>query len=201
MARREISKHTVDVAEDDDFELQRCTPGMADLMLRLYDMRVDCGAVELEELAEKQAKRQLLSKLDDFEIKKVNLDKLMRDTKNLLDQKESGTVEDFHLNSHITGNLVKVDKLMKVLKQMVQDSSNGENKWAILKQKVPPEVIEKRKEDYLLIKKHVDIIKQRQEILLGMRSRSKGSGSKGFAAIEDLKQKEKEIPTVDISDG
>ncbi|KAL0487778.1 syntaxin [Acrasis kona] len=201
MSRREIHQAATDVAENDDFELQRCTPGMADLMLRLYDMRVDCGAVELEEMAAQQAKRQLMTKMDDFEIKKVNLDKLLRDTKNLLDQKESGTVDDLHLNSHISGNLVKIDKLMKTMKQMVHDSSNGENKWAILKQKVPQEIIDKRKEDYILIKKHVDIIKQRQEIALGMRARSKGSSAKGFTAIEDLKNKEKEIPTIDITDG
>jgi len=189
--------------ENNEFQLTRCTPGMADLMLRLYDIRIECGGMELEELAAKQAERQTMAKLDDFEIQKVRMDQLLQDTRNLLEEKEKGDIAEAHLNTNIAKNLSQIEKIYKKMNQMIDDSKNNRGKWAFLKKKVPEEVLKKRETDMELIKDFIDITKEKQKRLLmgGGRKKDPVTGKIVHTSIEDLKKQEKELPTIDISAG
>jgi hypothetical protein len=159
--------------------------------------------MELEELASKQAERQKIAKLDDFEVQKVTMDQLLKDTRNLLDEKEKGDVSEVHLNTNIAKNLSKIEKVYKKMVRMVEDAKAGVGKWNLLKKQLPEDLINKREEDLRLIKEFVDITKEKQRRLLmgGKSKKDPVTGRVVHSSIEDLKKQEKELPSIDISDG
>lgn len=74
----------IDVAVT-QFDFPRAAPGMADLMRRLYQIRIDCGAIKVDrdeqEMKEEQMKN--LRKMDAFERHKVEMSNLLDETRSV----------------------------------------------------------------------------------------------------------------------
>jgi len=157
-------QRSAEVLQGTGFEIGRCTPGMSDLMRRLYEMRIDCGQFEDDDARKRaeEMQRMGLKKLDAFEIKKVEMDRLLRDVLLNLEEKENGG--DERVNKNLIKNLSKVDKLYKEMQQMHEDAKNKKKAWS--KAKLPAELREQREKDLQAIQQCIQKIKSQQKKLL-----------------------------------
>lgn len=186
------------------FEFGRCTPGMSDLMRRLYQVRIDCGQFDDDEARKnaEEMQRNGLKKLDKFELKKVEMDRLLRDVILNLEEKENGG--DEQVNKNLIKNLSKVDKLFKEMQQMHEDAKNKKSKWA--NNTLPKEMREQRDKDLAAIQQCIQKVKAQQKKLLmgGKEDKPLDIKKPTFGGVDDFVKGPKaaiEPPTIDISDG
>jgi methyl-accepting chemotaxis protein len=197
-------KKNPEVLNGTGFEIGKCTPGMSDLMRRLYEVRIDCGQFDDDEARKNAYEMQKngLKKLDAFEIKKVDMDKLLRDVLLNLEDKANGG--DEQVNKNLIKNLTKVDKLFKEMQAMHEDAKNRKNRWA--KTALPDDLRQQREKDLEAIQQCIQKIKaQQKKLLMGGKEDKKIDAKKPkFDNVDDFVKGSKqpiELPTIDISDG
>jgi len=186
------------------FEIGKCTPGMSDLMRRLYEVRIGCGQFDDDDARKNAEEMQKngLKRLDAFEIKKVEMDRLLRDVLLNLEDKENGG--DEQVNKNLIKNLSKVDKLFKEIQQIHEDAKNKKSMWS--KNNYPKEMREQREKDIAAIQQCIQKIKnQQKKLLMGGKEDTKLDIKKPtFGGVDDFVKDSKkaiELPTIDISDG
>jgi len=197
-------KKDPEILKGTGFEIGKCSPGMSDLMRRMYQVRIDCGQFEDDDAKKRaeEAQKNGLKKLDAFEIKKVDMDRLLRDVMLNLEDKENGG--DEQVNKNLIKNLSKVDKLFKEMQQMHEDAKNRKNRWTSVA--LPKELREQREKDLTAIQQCIQKIKAHQKkLLMGGKEDTKLDIKKPtFGGVDDFVKESKkqiEIPTLDISDG
>jgi len=197
-------KKDPEILKGTGFEIGKCSPGMSDLMRRLYEVRISCGQFDDDEAKKNAEEMQKhgLKKLDAFEIKKVDMDRLLRDVLLNLEDKMNGG--DEQINKQLIKNLSKVDKLFKEMQQMHEDAKNKKHRWA--KASLPKEMREQREKDLAAIQQCIQKIKaQQKKLLMGGKEDKKLDLKKPtFGGVDDLVNESKkpiELPTIDISDG
>jgi len=197
-------KKDPEVLKGTGFEIGKCSPGMSDLMRRLYEVRIGCGQFDDDEARKnaEEAQRNGLKKLDAFELRKVDMDRLLRDVLLNLEDKMNGG--DEQVNKNLIKNLSKVDKLFKEMQQMHEDAKNKKSRWA--KTPLPKEMREQREKDLAAIQQCIQKIKAQQKKLLmgGKEDKQMDLKKPTFGGVDDLVKESKkpiELPSIDISDG
>ncbi|KAL0482873.1 hypothetical protein AKO1_014171 [Acrasis kona] len=203
-ASRRAEKESQEALEGTGFEIGSCTPGMSDLMRRLYEVRIDCGQFEDEEMRRKadEAAKNGLKRLDLFEQKKYNMDKLLRQVIEQLETKERGG--DELNNKALIKNIMKVEKLFKEMQKIHEDAKAKKALWSKVST-MPEELRLQREKDLSAIEECIKSIKSRQKTLLmgGKEDKKISSKKPKFDNVDDLVKQERqiEIPTLDISEG
>jgi methyl-accepting chemotaxis protein len=196
-------QQTAEVLQGTGFEFGRCTPGMSDLMRRLYMMRISCGQFDDDDARKRAEEMQRLGlkKLDAFEIKKVEMDRLLRDVLLSLEEKENGG--DERVNKNLIKGISKCEKLFKEMQALHEDAKQKKKAWA--KAKLPAELREQREKDLTAIQECIKKIKSRQKkILMGKDDKEFDNKKPTFGGVDDFVKGEKqpiELPSIDISDG
>ncbi|KAL9647021.1 hypothetical protein ABK040_013873 [Willaertia magna] len=192
-----------------NFQFHRdSAPGMADLFRRLYNIRVECGAIpDTEKQGKEEMERQAkaLKKLDKFEKQKVYLKQAIDQAESLINQKKKSSQNDPRLNNDINKAIMKMDKEMKELDKIHNDALNKKSMvWG--KVQMPTEMRKQREMDIKNFKEYIKFVKaEHRKLLTGVNDDDDDKiGKKGnvkFDSIESLEQAKNEIPTVDISEG
>jgi hypothetical protein len=201
-------KSTIGGKEEVQFDYSRAAPGMADLMRRLYQVRIDCGAIEVDrdEEAAKAQHMKTLRKMDLFERTKVEMKELLDETRGYLEDRAKGE-DDPVLKKNLIKNMSAIDKLYKELDKIQLDAMNKKNIWGQVK--MSQELKEQRDADLKLIHKHIQQMKKEHKRLLMGKSRSDDDKGKRkhkkieFDSVDNMKDmsKQEELPQIDISYG
>lgn len=206
-------------ASVEQFNFPRAAPGMADLMRRLYQIRIDCGAIKVDKSdAELQAEQlKNLRKLDAFERSKVEMNELLEETRGYLQERANGD-DDALLRKNLIKNMSAIEKLYKEMERLQAEAVNRKGVWAQLaKTKMSAEMKQQRDDDLALIHKHIQQVKKEHKRLLMGKSKSSSDSGDGkkkkktkkieFDSVENMKDMSKEdesannLPKIDISAG
>jgi len=203
-------------ASVEQFNFPRAAPGMADLMRRLYQIRVDCGAIQVDKSDAEQQAEQLknMRKLDAFERSKVEMNELLEETRGFLEERAKGE-DDALLRKNLIKNMTAIEKLYKEMERLQHEAVNRKGIWAQLgKTKMTPEMQQQRDDDLSLIHKHIQQVKKEHKRLLMGKSKSSSSDDNKkkkknkkieFDSVENMKDMSKDddknLPKIDISAG
>jgi methyl-accepting chemotaxis protein len=201
-------KSTISYLDVDQFDYQRAAPGMADLMRRLYQVRIDCGAIEVDR-SEGEAEQRLLKEMkkkDRFEQLKVEMKILLDRTRKSLEDLERDRGDAIE-KQNLRKQLLDMEKLYQALDQVRKDAVMRKGRWS--KGELTQELKLQRDEDMNLIKKHMDQLQDRYRVLIGLRQKKSkvqhDSTNFKLSSVDDLKPvsstKEQELPQIDISAG
>ncbi|KAG2387412.1 hypothetical protein C9374_001744 [Naegleria lovaniensis] len=189
-------------------DLLRCSPGMADLFRRLYQIRIDCGEI-VSDGVDKQKQKEMekqLKKLDKFERQKVLVKTAIDQTETLINQKKKVNDNDPRLNNDINKAITKMEKETRELEKIHQDALNKKTLWKEVQ--MPVEMRKQRETDIKNFKLYVKCLKQEYTKLLtgnikyyGEEDDPVGKREVLFESLDSLEKAKAEIPTVDISEG
>lgn len=200
-------KSSISGKDVEQFDYSRSAPGMADLMRRLYQVRIDCGAIQVDTDAEELRKEQMktLKKMDTFERLKVEMKELLDETRGFLEDRARGD-DDAILRKNLIKNMKAIDALYKDIEKVQIDACQKKGIWGS-RVKMTPELKLQRDNDLKLIHQHIQQVKKEHKRLLMGKSKSDDDKKKKkkveFDSVDDMKdmsQKE-ELPQIDISAG
>ncbi|KAG2388352.1 hypothetical protein C9374_000516 [Naegleria lovaniensis] len=189
-------------------DLLRCSPGMADLFRRLYQIRIDCGEIvgdgmDKQRQIEMQEFQKKLKKLDKFERQKVMVKQAIDQTESLIQQKRKSSGNDPRLNNDINKAVTKMDKEMKELEKIHQEAVNKKVMWKEIQ--MPIEMRKQREADIKNFKDYIKYVKaEHKKLVTGIMDEDDDSLPKRdvkFDSIDNLEKAKNEVPTVDISEG
>lgn len=199
----------IDVAVT-QFDFRRAAPGMADLMRRLYQIRIDCGAIQVDRDEQEMKEEQMrnLRKMDAFERHKVEMSNLLDETRSFLEERAKGD-DDAILRKNLIKNMSAIEKLYKEMEKLQIEAVNKKGIWG--KAKMSPELKQQRDEDLKLIHKHIQQVKKEHKRLLMGKGKSdddkkpKKHRKVDFDSVENMKDMSKSednnLPKLDISAG
>nr|CAG4719744.1 unnamed protein product [Naegleria fowleri] len=189
-------------------DLLRCSPGMADLFRRLYQIRIDCGEIvgdglDKQRQIEMQEFQKKLKKLDKFERQKVMVKQAIDQTESLIQQKRKSSGNDPRLNNDINKAVTKMDKEMKELEKIHQEAVNKKVMWKEIQ--MPIEMRKQREADIKNFKDYIKYVKaEHKKLVTGIMDEEDDGLPKRdvkFDSIDMLEKAKNEVPTVDISEG
>lgn len=101
-----------------NFNFERATPGMADLMRRLYQIRVDSTGTDEQKEQEMQERKKMeaMKRLDPFEYKKYLVLEDIKLCKQMVDSRKNS--EDKRLAQDIRKKMMEIDKGMNELREL-----------------------------------------------------------------------------------
>lgn len=189
------------------FDFAKATPGMADAMRRLYQMRIECGVPDNNNVLEKIEEKRLkaLKKIDKFEYNKaILMDKIANTFVLVKEQIESkdAAKNEYRTKNNIRKNMRDIEQEFEKLKELQTNVKKSTGIWS----KIPgdPKIIESREKDIKNISLHIEHLKKnvRRSQLIDKKDDKKNKIQIKVQDVDELpNDTAEELPTVDISEG